>query len=77
MKDVEARRQAEEKRLQQEQLRIAKVAPWSHSNSTLGMSLTDIQKAEREKRAQDAAIQLQKLQVRINVFFICTTYRNE
>lgn len=63
IKDAEARRLAEEKRLQQEQLRIAKVAPWSHSNSTLGMSLAEIQKAEREKRAQDAAIEQQKLQV--------------
>lgn len=63
IKEAEARRLAEEKRLHQEQLRIAKVAPWSHSNSALGLSLADIQKAEREKRAQDAAIQLQKLQV--------------
>lgn len=63
IKEAEAHRQAEEKRLHQEQLRIAKVAPWSQSNSTLGMSLAEIQKAEREKRAQDAAIHLQKLQV--------------
>lgn len=70
LKDAEARRQAEEKRLQQEQIRIAKIAPWSHSSCTLGMSLTEIQKAEREKRAQDAAIELQKLQVCVSILLI-------
>lgn len=67
LKEAEARRQAEEKRLQQEQLRIAKAAPWSQSNSSLGLSLTEIQKAEREKRAHDAALQLQRLQVCVSI----------
>lgn len=57
------RKQAEERRIQQEQIRTAKAAPWSQSGSSLGMSLADIQKAEREKRAQEAALQMQRLQV--------------
>ncbi|KAJ8952441.1 hypothetical protein NQ318_014533 [Aromia moschata] len=61
-KEMEARRQAEERRIQQEQLRITKAAPWSQSGSNLGMNLADIQKAEREKRAQEAALQVQRLQ---------------
>lgn len=64
LKEAEFRKQAEEKRLQQELIRNAKAAPWSQSSSTLGMSLAEIQKAEREKRAVEAAIQIQKLQVR-------------
>lgn len=57
------KRLAEERRIQQEQIRTAKAAPWSQSNSTLGMSLADIQKAEKEKRAHEAALQMQRLQV--------------
>lgn len=65
MKEVEARRQAEEKRMTQEQIRVAKAAPWSQSNSTLGMSLTDIQKAEKERKAQETALEVQRLQVKL------------
>ncbi|XP_018572065.1 GRB10-interacting GYF protein 2 [Anoplophora glabripennis] len=61
-KELEARKQAEERRIQQEQIRTAKAAPWSQSSSTLGMSLADIQKSEREKRAQETALQMQRLQ---------------
>nr|CAI5830189.1 unnamed protein product [Callosobruchus analis] len=68
---AEEQQRAEEERLRVEreletkrdqQARVAKSAPWSQSNSTAGMSLAEIQKAEREKRAQDAVIQMQKLQ---------------
>lgn len=61
-KEMEERQRNEEKSAFQDQSRIAKIAPWSQSNSNAGMSLADIQKAEREKRAQEAALQLQKQQ---------------
>nr|XP_023030042.1 GIGYF family protein CG11148 [Leptinotarsa decemlineata] len=60
--EEEKRLQAEERRMQAEQIRLAKAAPWSQSNLNLGMSLAEIQKAEREKRAIDAALQMQRLQ---------------
>ncbi|XP_028155710.2 GRB10-interacting GYF protein 2 isoform X2 [Diabrotica virgifera virgifera] len=62
IKEREIRRLEEEKRLQQEQLRLAKAAPWSQANANMGLSLAEIQKAEREKRAFDAALQQQRLQ---------------
>ncbi|VEN53124.1 unnamed protein product [Callosobruchus maculatus] len=58
---AEEQQRSEEERLRVEreletkrdqQARVAKTAPWSQSNSTAGMSLAEIQKAEREKRAQ-------------------------
>ncbi|KAJ8911843.1 hypothetical protein NQ315_003321, partial [Exocentrus adspersus] len=61
-KEMETKRQAEERKIQYEQMRTAKAAPWSQPNSSLGMSLADIQKSEREKRAQEAALQIQRLQ---------------
>ncbi|CAH0559994.1 unnamed protein product [Brassicogethes aeneus] len=63
-REREERNKAAEKRLaQQEQARQAKAAPWCQSNSTAGASLAEIQKAEREKRAQEAALQLQRQQL--------------
>ncbi|CAG9864477.1 unnamed protein product [Phyllotreta striolata] len=62
LKEKEARRQEEEKRLQQEHQRQAKAAPWCQANSNMGLSLAEIQKAEREKRAIDAALQIQRQQ---------------
>lgn len=35
---------------------ISKAAPWSHSNLLAGASLEEIQKAERQKRAEQAAL---------------------
>lgn len=64
IRELEEKRQAEEKKLVQEQIRIAKAAPWSQSSSTLGMSLADIQKAEREKRAQEV-LQMHRLQIQV------------
>lgn len=42
------------------QTKLAKAAPWSKSNNTHGTSLAEIQKAEKEKRAEQAAL-LQKV----------------
>lgn len=42
------------------QVKLAKAAPWSQSNNTHGTSLAEIQKAEREKRAEQVAL-LQKV----------------
>lgn len=44
-------------------MRVAKAAPWCQSGSGLEMSLAEIQKAERERRAQEAALQMQRMQV--------------
>ncbi|CAG9766953.1 unnamed protein product [Ceutorhynchus assimilis] len=61
-RDREERQKAEERR--QEQLSMAKAAPWSQANSTFGMSLADIQKAEKERKAQEAAaLQAQRIQL--------------
>ncbi|XP_056635586.1 GRB10-interacting GYF protein 2 isoform X1 [Diorhabda sublineata] len=62
LKDRELRRLEEEKRLQQEQLRLAKAAPWTQANANMGLSLAEIQKAEREKKAIDAALHIQRIQ---------------
>ncbi|XP_066257263.1 GIGYF family protein Gyf [Euwallacea similis] len=61
-REREERQRAEERRL--EQLSLAKAAPWSQANSTFGMSLTEIQKAEKERKAQEAALQAQRAQER-------------
>lgn len=42
------------------QIKLTKAAPWCQSNNTHGASLAEIQKAEREKRAEQAAL-LQKV----------------
>ncbi|XP_060532401.1 GRB10-interacting GYF protein 2 isoform X2 [Cylas formicarius] len=60
-KEAEEKQRAEEKR--QEQLMLAKAAPWSQSNSALGMSLTEIQKAEKERKLQEVALQQQRAQL--------------
>ncbi|RZC32532.1 PERQ amino acid-rich with GYF domain-containing protein 2 [Asbolus verrucosus] len=64
-KEREEKKQAEAARLAQSQAARAasKTAPWCQSNFTQGVNLTDIQKAEKEKRAQEAALQLQKQQL--------------
>ncbi|CAH1173798.1 unnamed protein product [Phaedon cochleariae] len=62
LQERESRRHDEEKRLQQEQIRMAKAAPWSQPNANSGMSLTEIQKAEKERKAIDQAIQIQRMQ---------------
>lgn len=43
-------------------VKLTKAAPWSHSNNTHGASLADIQKAEREKRAEQVALIQQQQQ---------------
>lgn len=43
-------------------IKLAKAAPWSQSNTSHGTSLAEIQKAEREKRAEQAALLQQKIQ---------------
>ena len=65
MKEREEKKQAEAVRLAQTQAArgAAKSAPWSQSNFTPGLNLTDIQKAEKEKRAQETALQIQKQQL--------------
>lgn len=69
MQKEREQREREEKRLKveetrrQEQLSMTKAAPWSQANSTLGTSLAEIQKAEKERKAQEAIIQAQKAQV--------------
>lgn len=60
-REREERQRAEERR--QEQISMAKAAPWSQANSTFGMSLAEIQKAEKERKAQDAILQAQKVQM--------------
>lgn len=60
-REREERQKAEERR--QEQLSMAKVAPWSQANSSFGMSLADIQKAEKERKAQEAVLQAQRTQM--------------
>ncbi|ENN71327.1 hypothetical protein YQE_11987, partial [Dendroctonus ponderosae] len=60
-REREERQRVEERR--QEQISMAKAAPWSQANSTFGMSLTEIQKAEKERKAQDAVLQAQKAQM--------------
>lgn len=70
MQKEREQREREEKRLKaeetrrQEQLSMTKAAPWSQANSTSGTSLAEIQKAEKERKAQDAIIQAQKAQER-------------
>lgn len=41
---------------QQHSIPISKAAPWSQSNLPQGTSLEEIQKAERQKRAEQAAL---------------------
>ncbi|XP_030747208.1 GIGYF family protein CG11148 isoform X2 [Sitophilus oryzae] len=60
-REREERQKAEERRL--EQLSLAKSAPWSQSNSSLGLSLAEIQKAEKEKKAQEVASQAKRAQL--------------
>lgn len=43
-------------RQQQTSIPISKAAPWSHSNLPTGTSLEEIQKAERQKRAEQTAL---------------------
>lgn len=40
----------------QNSMPLSKAAPWSQSNTTLGMGLEEIQKAEKLKRAEQAAL---------------------
>ncbi|XP_050307829.1 GIGYF family protein Gyf-like isoform X2 [Anthonomus grandis grandis] len=60
-REREERQRAEERRLEQQAL--TKIAPWSQSNSTFGMSLAEIQKAEKERKAQEVALQAQRAQM--------------
>ncbi|EFA01526.1 hypothetical protein TcasGA2_TC007086 [Tribolium castaneum] len=63
-KEKEEKKLAEVAKLNQSQARGAsKTAPWCQSNFTSNLNLTDIQKAEKEKRAMEAALQLQKQQL--------------
>ncbi|KAF7270533.1 GIGYF family protein Gyf isoform X2 [Rhynchophorus ferrugineus] len=59
-REKEERQRAEERR--QEQISLTKSAPWSQANSNLGLSLAEIQKAEKEKKAQEAALAQKALQ---------------
>lgn len=43
-------------------VKLAKAAPWSQSNTSHSTSLAEIQKAEREKRAEQTALLQQKIQ---------------
>ncbi|KAK5644037.1 hypothetical protein RI129_007882 [Pyrocoelia pectoralis] len=54
-KEEQLRRQAEHNRLENN-VKVSRNAPWSQANSTPELSLADIQKAEREKRAEQAAL---------------------
>jgi len=54
-REDQLRRQAEAAR-QENIAKISKVAPWSQPNSTPELSLADIQRLEREKRAEQAAL---------------------
>lgn len=61
-KEEQLRRQAEHNRLENN-VKVSRNAPWSQANSTPELSLADIQKAEREKRAEQAALlQMQRAQ---------------
>ncbi|KAL1506342.1 hypothetical protein ABEB36_005725 [Hypothenemus hampei] len=57
-REREEKLKVEERRFEQHSL--YKAAPWSQANSTVGTSLAEIQKAEKERRAQEAALQAQK-----------------
>lgn len=41
---------------QENNIKVQRAAPWCQANSTPELSLADIQKAEREKRAEQAAL---------------------
>ncbi|XP_031339420.1 GRB10-interacting GYF protein 2 isoform X2 [Photinus pyralis] len=61
-KEEQLRRQAEQNRIENSN-KASRSAPWSQANSTPELSLADIQKAEREKRAEQAALlQMQRAQ---------------
>lgn len=60
-KEKEEKKQAEAARLHAAK-GASKTAPWCQSNFTPGLNLTDIQKAEKEKRASEVASQIQKQQ---------------
>ncbi|KAI4463064.1 grb10 interacting gyf protein [Holotrichia oblita] len=71
LKKLEFEQQERERREQQKQAeiiakqtqdaaKVSKAAPWSQSNVSSGPSLADIQKAEREKRAEQVYLQQQR-----------------
>jgi lysyl-tRNA synthetase class I len=64
-KEREEKKQVEISRLVQNQGNrgASKSAPWCQSNFPQGVNLTEIQKAEKEKRAQESALQIQKQQL--------------
>lgn len=56
-REEQARKHAEmTKQVQQNSAPLSKAAPWSQSNTTMGTSLEEIQKAERQKRAEQVAL---------------------
>ncbi|GJQ65513.1 hypothetical protein Trydic_g7614 [Trypoxylus dichotomus] len=77
-KRLELEQQERERREQQKQVevvakqtqeptKLTKIAPWSQSNVSSGPSLADIQKAEREKRAEQVLLQQQRAQQQQNL----------